>query len=217
MAVPIPRRPSHRLALVRRPGQQSAEDVSRPLRRIGRSASGHIPARRQRAPSKKIRPGGSQSLHIDALVVHDRQTQIEIGKLAFRLGQKRPIVAPQCVAASLIFLQLYAVMSPDFIGHLQTLRWNIVSVNVYIHNCFAGLALFEGELSEPKRKVKMNIVYSNPSDMRGGVIPDHLSLWRQNKKWICLPKLTMVVLVHEWKAKERKSHEHARGRSHSNQ
>jgi hypothetical protein len=60
-------------------------------------------------------------------------------------------------------------MSPDFIGHLQTLRWNIVSVNVYIHNCFAGLALFEGELSEPKRKVKMNIVYSNPSDMRVGL------------------------------------------------
>jgi hypothetical protein len=38
---------------------------------------------------------------------------------------------------------------------------NTWSAPKFIHNCFAALALFQGELSEPRRNVKLTIVYGN--------------------------------------------------------
>src|SRR6266545_4861178 len=62
-------------------------------------------------PVKKIRTGGSQRLHIDTLMIHARQAQIEIGKFAFRLSEQGPIVAREHVAVPLVLFQLETVRS----------------------------------------------------------------------------------------------------------
>jgi hypothetical protein len=148
-AISAPRKPSLAIARSNSTAASAPSCIgtdARPTKRLGcfatASANRSLSQRAYSSPLaagiQKKRTGGSQRLHVDTLMVHDRQAQIEIGKFAFRLCQQGPVVTSEHVAVPLILFQLETVRSGDITGCLKAAGRNVMSVHVDVHMKTAG-------------------------------------------------------------------------------